>query len=123
MIYIRRVGGGSAWISAGSTLSILGRQLTDADSKASGTGGGLVDVSSFQSHAKITPTVDVNINDTDRIYAGVLLEIIAQHGPTISAISDGTVLSADGSNDLDGNYLVLTAEGGTVPIQHLLTGQ
>ena len=121
-VNIGDIGGGNAWISAGSTLSILGRQLTDADSKASGTGGGLVDVSSFQSHAKITPTVNVNINDTDTIYAGEKLEIISQHGPTVSAISDGTVLSADGSNDLDGNYLTLTAQGGTDPIQHLLTG-
>ena len=52
--------------------------------------------------------------------AGGKLSLLAQHGTLDEDVSDGTVLSSDGGNGINGNTVTFTKAGSSTALKHLL---
>jgi hypothetical protein len=111
-------GTSSTVVNVSGNVTIRGNQVSDADSRARGTSGGALNISDFNSSVTMNPDVTVELDDTNLVKAGGTITISAEHGGGGSQTSDGTVLSADGTD----NHVTFTALGSGVPLAHQLTG-
>ena len=111
-------GAASSVINVSGTIDVIGTQATDADATAKSATGGLVEVNNYNTSATATPTVTVNVNDTTSVTSGSTLTIKAVNGAVPTPVSDGTVLTVEGDDGVDGNYITLTINGQAVPVAH-----
>ncbi|WP_203230655.1 calcium-binding protein [Agromyces humi] len=86
-----RLGGGE--VTATQTLTVLAQSLTDADSFANATTGGLISITAgFTAKSVDKPTVAATVTG-GFAQAGGLLSLTARHGAALATLSDGTILA------------------------------
>ncbi|MEI6160077.1 MAG: hypothetical protein WCP77_09610, partial [Roseococcus sp.] len=114
-------GGSSSRIHVAGDISVTASQATDADAKAQGASGGLVNVGALTSNAVATPSVSLVVGSADQIEAGGTITLMAQHGGTVAPSSDGTVQSFTGTNPGAGATLPGASNYVTFSLAHNLT--
>ncbi|MBL8484455.1 MAG: hypothetical protein JNJ60_19830, partial [Rhodocyclaceae bacterium] len=91
--------GDGSVMKLGGHIHVTANLNTDADSSTQSAGGGVVAVATLNPTANATGTVTFNVGSSANVTAGGELKLSANHGGTASQVSDGTILSANGSTD------------------------
>ena len=95
-------GGSTSRILVAGDIVVAAVQTTDADSRAQGTQGGIVDVGDFGSSANAGANVSLIVGATEQVEAGRTITLLTQHGALPNPTSDGTVESFNGDDPASG---------------------